>query len=74
MKEILQNWGALQFLVFVKTYSNAELKKTELFWICPDILRRVCYIMCLVLPLGLCALHVETKGELNEISIRKNNS
>ena len=77
MKKILQNWDASQFLAFFKqndqkTLGNVELKKTEIFCICPDTERRVCYIVCLVFALGLCALHVETKEELNKQKYYKN--
>ena len=57
--EILQNWGALQFSFsskMIKKNNNVELKKTEIFCICPDTQRRVCNIVCLVLPLSLCVL------------------
>ena len=77
MKEILQNWGALQVLVFS---SNKMINKhitmlnwrKQIFCICPDIERRVCYIVCLVSSLGLCALHVEIKEELNQLKYYKN--
>ena len=77
MKQISENWGALQFLVFFKqkhqkTYSNVELKKTEIFRSCPYIQGRVCYVVCLVFRLGLCGLHVKTKEELNKQKYYKN--
>ena len=59
VKEILQIWVALQFLVFS---SNKMINKhitmlnwrKDIFCICPDIKRRLCYIVCLVSPWLVC--------------------
>ena len=53
MKEILQNWDALKILVFLKQNDQKTYNNVELK-------------KTEIFPLGLCALHVETKGELNK--------
>ena len=47
-------------------------RRKQSFCICPGIKRGGGYIVCLLFFLGLCALHVEIKGELNKQKYYKN--
>ena len=77
MKEILQICDALQLLVFsINKMINEHIimlsRRKQSFCICPGIKRGGGYIVCLLFFLGLCALHVEIKGELNKQKYYKN--